>query len=184
MIKGSKHNKATKQKIREAKLKNPTRYWLGKKRMDMINNQWNVGRVAWNKGGKCDYKEKVRISVKKLWQNEDYREKMVKAHDIRIKGKGKLHYNWLGGKSFEPYTVEFNRKLKNEIRERDCYKCKGCGVMEFEQRHSIHHIDYNKENCSLENLITICRSCNSKANFDRYRWIKFYKNIIAAATTK
>ncbi len=36
-------------------------------------------------------------------------------------------------------------------------------------RLSVHHIDYVKKNCGPENLITLCASCDSRANKDR-KW--------------
>lgn len=38
------------EKIRQDRLKNPNRYWLGKKRMDMVGNQFSKGVEPWNKG--------------------------------------------------------------------------------------------------------------------------------------
>lgn len=40
--------------------------------------------------------------------------------------KGKQHPNWKGGLSFEPYSPEFNNQLKEEIRQRDSYRCQEC----------------------------------------------------------
>jgi len=39
---------------------------------------------------------------------------------------------------------------------------------------SIHHIDYDKQNCKENNLITLCDSCNNRANSNRNYWIEFY----------
>jgi len=41
-----------------------------------------------------------------------------------------------------------------------------------------HHIDYNKKNCDPSNIITVCGSCNSRANKDREYWTKFYREIM------
>jgi len=79
--------------------------------------------------------------------------------------------NWLGGKSFEPYTVDWTRTLKKSIRERDHYICKICCA----DGCFIHHIDYNKKNCNPNNLITLCHSCHSKTNFNRKYWISYFK---------
>ena len=43
---------------------------------------------------------------------------------------------------------------------------------------TVHHVDYNKENCYKENLITLCMSCNIRANYNRGYWIEYYKNKI------
>jgi hypothetical protein len=37
----------------------------------------------------------------------------------------------------------------------------------------VHHIDYNKNNNILFNLITLCKICHSKTNGHRNSW-KFY----------
>jgi hypothetical protein len=44
----------------------------------------------------------------------------------------------------------------------------------------IHHIDYDKKNCSLNNLITLCRGCHAKTNFRRDYWKIFFQQLIAA----
>lgn len=53
-------------KLREAKLKNPTRYWLGKKRPEMIGHKYNVGKTPWNKGKHWseEIKDKLRAASK------------------------------------------------------------------------------------------------------------------------
>ena len=97
---------------------------------------------------------------------------------------GNLNPNWCGGKSFEPYSIEFNNILKREIRERDEYTCQLCDCTEEEHilLYStillIHHIDYNKKNCKKDNLITLCKHCNSRVNFNREYWKKYFKEII------
>jgi len=79
--------------------------------------------------------------------------------------------NWQGGISFEPYSPEFNEKLKNKIRERDNYTCQLCG----EYGRDVHHIDYNKKNCSPDNLITLCNRDNAKVNFNRSQWEIYFR---------
>ena len=84
---------------------------------------------------------------------------------------GKNHYNWKGGISFEPYCEKFNEILKEKIRDRDGRVCQECGKTELEnkQKLSVHHIHYDKENCAPD-LISLCRSCNSKVNYNRDYW--------------
>jgi 5-methylcytosine-specific restriction endonuclease McrA len=88
--------------------------------------------------------------------------------------RGEKHYNWQGGKSFEPYTIDWNNTLKIAIRERDRYICQLCGEKQGDTAHCIHHIDYNKKNCNSNNLITLCRSCHVKTNYRRDYWIKYF----------
>jgi hypothetical protein len=42
----------------------------------------------------------------------------------------------------------------------------------------IHHINYKKLFTTDTNLITLCLSCNSKANKNREKWKNLYWNMI------
>ena len=90
---------------------------------------------------------------------EKTREKM---REVAKRRRGNKNGNWIDGRSFEPYTSEFNNQLKELIRLRDGYKCQKCGCPELEcnRKLDVHHIDYNKKNCLPENLITLCKKCN------------------------
>jgi len=88
--------------------------------------------------------------------------------------------NWRGGISFGDYCDIWNsQEFKNMIIERDSKKCLNptCNKKN-ENDIVIHHIDYNKKNCHPSNLITICRSCNTTANFNRSWHKSWYKAII------
>jgi hypothetical protein len=96
------------------------------------------------------------------------------------KCSGKYHTGeknpmWNGGTSFEPYTPDFNERLKAQIRERDDYTCQICELKQENKRLAVHHIDYNKKNCSPENLISLCGRCHAKTNSNREKWIEFFK---------
>tara|TARA_Y100000310_G_scaffold260707_2_gene269787 strand:- start:4960 stop:5724 length:765 start_codon:yes stop_codon:yes gene_type:complete len=93
---------------------------------------------------------------------------------------GENSNNWLGGKSFEPYPSEFNRKLKNRVRKRDNYVCQECGYTQEQLRYNlpVHHIDYDKKNNSLNNLISLCRSCHAQTNFSREDWINYFQGKV------
>lgn len=95
-----------------------------------------------------------------------------------INRSGEKNYNWKGGISFEPYCANWDVDLKEYIKERDNYICQNPDCWETSKRLSIHHIDYNKKNCSSDNLITICNSCNSRANYDRDHHKNLYQTII------
>lgn len=100
------------------------------------------------------------------------------------KFKGENNPNWIDGRSYFPYPQEFNSKLKEKIRKRDNYQCQKCDITEeehlivFGEILSIHHIDYSKENCLEENLITLCRNCNVRANHNRKYWHEYFKNKV------
>ena len=85
-----------------------------------------------------------------------------------------------------PYPLEFSKELKLKIRQRDNFECQNCNMTEEENISvygrvlEIHHIDYNKENCKEENLISLCQGCNIRANFNRDYWIEYFKEIMCS----
>jgi len=121
------------------------------------------GFTPWNKNKKGEYclpplsiEHKKKLSISKM---------------------GKLNPSWCGGMSKpQPYTTDWTDTLKRSIRERDHYTCRVCGKQQGETTFSVHHIDYNKENCSPTNLITLCPNCHSKTNHNRNTWIDFFTN--------
>ncbi len=126
----------------------------------------NVICAGWNKGLKWskDVIEKFKKSKLNLYSDKEN------------------HPRWLGGKSFEPYSIDWDKKLKDSIRKRDGYKCKICGIGQKNltgktKKLSVHHIDYNKKNCSPDNLITLCNSCHVRTNTNRKYWSQFFQKI-------
>ena len=114
--------------------------------------------------------QKRRLALKgRTWDKEVYNNR-----------RGKNHANWLGGKSFEDYPQEFDRYSRLEVKERDNYTCQLCLYRgeEKDKNLTVHHIDYDKQNCNINNLIVLCRSCNSKVNADRNFWVKFFTQKI------
>lgn len=92
---------------------------------------------------------------------------------------GKDCYNWKGGISYKDYCpVFFNKEYKESIRVRDNYVCQNPYCYHKSDMLDIHHIDYDKKNCGPDNLITVCRSCNSRANKDREWHTAWYQIIM------
>jgi len=113
-----------------------------------------------------------------------------KTKEIAIKksasSKGKKHWNWQGGKSFEEYPQEFNNSLKEKIRKHDGYHCQECFRHQNELRTKsnkpyklpVHHIDYNKNNNEEKNLISLCRPCHLQTNYKRQDWTHYFNGKI------
>ena len=103
---------------------------------------------------------KMSASFKQLWVDPVYREKVIKTR------QGERNGNWKGGITPKCYPKGFNSQLKETIRIRDSRTCQLCGVAESELKYAlaVNHIDHNKDNLLPMNLISLCRSCNSKIN--------------------
>lgn len=91
----------------------------------------------------------------------------------------KLNPNWRGGLSKLPYSFDFTEKLKEKIRERDKKICQICYMNEkehlqkYNHKMPIHHIDYDKQNCKENNLITLCKECHTMTSFNRDYWYAY-----------
>ena len=111
---------------------------------------------------------------------EEKAEKLLEFYSQRITGT--KNFNYIDGRSFSPYPIAFNRSLKKMVKSLDGYLCVKCGLTEndaiandtLNRGLTIHHIDFNKDNCSIQNLITLCKGCNSSANFHREETIIIY----------
>ena len=174
------HSEEAKQRMREAKLKNPTRYWLGKKmpvEMREKMSEAKVGYSPWNAG--LTAQEDARVAKNAAVRVGQVRsaESCVKMSESHIGlFSGENHPNWQGGKSFEPYPLGWTKTFKEQIRYRDGYRCQLCGTPEIEngRKLDVHHKDYNKNNLDPENLLSLCKRCHPKTNANRNFWLKFF----------
>jgi hypothetical protein len=108
------------------------------------------------------------------WNNGGYR--CPTCHAIKITGSG--NPSWKGGVSLKPYCDAWKDKVyKEAIKYRDNNICRNPCCFGVTKELTIHHINYDKEDCRPINLITICRSCNSRANTDR-TWHKNWYSIL------
>ena len=130
--------------------------------------EFKKGSVPWNKGKKHTEETKRKVSITKRSQHlhlSEEQKKHLSEYNKKIGRhppflKGKDHYNWQGGISFEPYSVDWTKTLKQSIRERDKYTCQRCSEKQGDRALSVHHIDRNKKNCNPDNLISLCQKCH------------------------
>ena len=145
---GRQFTEEHKKKLSEAKIKNPTRYWLGKKRSEATKRKVSEGHV-----GK-KHSEKTRI-------------KMSQSHS------GDKNHNWKSG--ITPVNIIIRQGLtyrlwRESVFKRDNYICQLCG-----QRGGILNADHIKPfalfiklRFSLDNGRTLCLNCHRKT--DTYGW--------------
>jgi len=98
---------------------------------------------------------------------------------------GPLASNWKGGISANPYPlIWIDRKFTAYIKKRDGHKCQNTLCKGTSNRLARHHIDGNKQNCELWNVILICISCNTiaegrkKGGHSREWWENHYSEIM------
>lgn len=151
---------------------------LGILRKGELNS--NYGKIATK-----EKREKMSIGIKKAYKTGKLKPNGFKKGNIPW-NKGlppEKQTGWLGGISFEPYGLDFNKKLKRLIKERDgcCMLC-NLGFEDLKllkRRIHIHHVNYDKR-CNLQqNLITLCINCHGLTQKNRGVWVKLFQSLLA-----
>jgi len=137
-----------------------------------------------------EQKRKISLSSIGKIKSEEHRKNLSLANLGKPGMKGENHPNWKGGKSLEGYPIEFDAKLRGEIRKKYGYRCQECfkyqdelftknrGGRIVKEKLAVHHIDYNKNNNNINNLIALCRRCHIKTNYDREDWTNYFKDKV------
>jgi len=106
-----------------------------------------------------------------------YRHTEEAKRKIGLSEMGSKNHFWKDGISFARYPSIWNRELREIIRKRDDYCCHICGDIQIETRFHVHHIDYDKQNCHPDNLVTLCGKCHLRTNHNRDYWLKYFTLI-------
>lgn len=154
--------------------------WVSKFRIGENSPLWRQVDV------KCDFCGKKKLESPSRIKNNKYHfcnsKCMGGFYKTFYKGKytGENHPNWLNGISKEPYSFDFNDKLKEKIRKRDNFTCQECGYTQEQLGYTlhVHHANYDKKNNNPNNLISLCRGCHPKTNFNRDDWREYYQEKI------
>ncbi len=183
-----------------------------KKRPEHSKRMMGCNNPMKNKHHSKETKQKISKKNKGIKRTEEFKRKISKVtkgtsnpfygkhHTKKTKEKisqankgiltGKNNPNWNDGSSFEYYSSDWTNELKESIRKRDNYECQNCGMTEEEhlivwgEVLHVHHIDYNKKNCKSDNLVSVCLSCNIRANSNRNYWKELYQNKIIEILSK
>ena len=161
---------------------------LGRKQSEETKKK--IGEAHKGKKHSEEHKQKITDNNAHYWLDKEFsdehRENLSESHKGKHyspktefkKGQmaGEKHYNWQDGISFEPYGVEFNKELREQIRERDNYACRECKHTQEELGYklAVHHVDYDKKNSDEKNLISLCKSCHAQTNFGREDWTNYF----------
>ena len=154
-----------------------------KKRIGLksLGNKRAAGRIVTK-----ETRKKISLALKGKPKSKEHRKKLSGSGNGMFGRRGSLSSNWHGGKKFEPYTKDFNKHFKLLIKQRDNFTCLKCNLNEVDHKQLydgqglvIHHIDYNKENSSEENCITLCHRCHGETNFNRSFWTIFFRSLLS-----
>jgi hypothetical protein len=153
--------------------------------------RFNPGQKPWNKGkshpaaskthkGKKVPKEIIEKSVKARREKSGYsawnkgipmKEESKRKLSKSLKGlfSGEKNPAWEGGKSFEPYSPDFNDKLKTKVWERAKGNCEICNVRlgKYGEKPNVHHKDEDKLNSDIDNLQLLCVRCHAKIHWNK-----------------
>lgn len=74
-------------------------------------------------------------------------------------------------KKIEGYPKEFyDKELRHTIITEQDHRCGLCNLDLNKIHPHLHHIDYNKKNCTKQNLIFLCPKCHGQTNSRRRFW--------------
>lgn len=127
------------------------------------NPNWKNGKSSNNR---CKCGKSITYGRKRCW--DCWKKELSELYT------GKNNPVYIHGKSHEPYSEKWSENLKKLIRERDNYKCVVC----HKKGNAVHHIDYDKQNCNEDNLITLCKKHHAITNFNRDYWYAYFTYIM------
>jgi len=165
-LKGYKHTQEHNKNVSEAKKGKPSNF-KGKNHSEESKKKISESRKG------IEFSEEHRRKLSDWGKRRVYSKEFSEKMSLIVRGKN--NPNWNGGSSFEGYPIDWTETLRRSIRERDRYTCQVCLKQQTEETFSVHHIDYNKQNCNPDNLITLCNSCHVKTNKNRDYWKDYFK---------
>ena len=156
--------------------------FCNKRRVQMIGKNFSLAArkayVKKYKGKKRDPYIGIRTREENFKQNRVKYFFTVNAIKNRIKNlrRGEKHWKFNGGYTIRDYGALFNKRIKLAVKERDCFKCRMCGVSKDKLKKGsliVHHIDFNKRNNSINNLVSLCRTCHLKLHMNDKISVRF-----------
>ena len=112
----------------------------------------HINKIVKNRENNPNYsltKKSISNTLKRKYKNGEIKSSFY--IDGRYINNPNSHYNL--------YNGEFTENLKLQVRTRDNWICQLCNK---KNSTSCHHIDEDKTNNVIDNLIILCNSCHSK----------------------
>jgi 5-methylcytosine-specific restriction endonuclease McrA len=159
------------------------KFWQGKKRLNMMGNQFRKGKRPWN------WKPKVRkhcILCGKEYFVKSYVRERSKFCSRSCRAKylhtGSKNTNWKGGISSERdrmKTSDFYKKWRMKVFERDWFTCLLCGSKIKIEAHHIIPLRENSKLCvKAGNGFTLCEKCHELTYGLEMQLAKVFKEIL------
>jgi len=150
--------------------------WQTKNMKGKYSPAWKGGNViafcSW-----CNKPKEINLYKK---YNQKYHFCSQECKKIWMSGENAP--SWRGGISTTPYCFIWSDwEYKQSIKDRDNNECQNKVDCRKNSNHlplCLHHIDHNKQECNPWDIITVCHSCNGRANFNIEYWKEFYQNIM------
>lgn len=129
----------------------------------------------------CEFEARSRAHRDKVVSDETRQKqseqrlggKLTHEHRAKISlgVSGSRNCHWVDGRSRHKqgaadYNFEFTDVLKTTIKKRDSYRCRACNGdgSQYKMGLHVHHIDLDKTNNSIDNLVTLCASCHTRCH--------------------
>jgi hypothetical protein len=176
---GRTHSDETKKKMSESQMRaNVNRY--GKTPSDETIRKMSLAQI----GKTHSVETKKRMSKAQIGvNNHNY----GKHHSDETKQKismaaqGVNEISWAGYSTKTSYPKDFTKDLRIEIRmsTNDCDFLTGehKDICNDGKELSVHHIDYDKQNSDIRNLVPLSSSNHSKTNTNRIFWTRLFTNM-------
>lgn len=135
----------------------------------------------------CEYCQKeIRITKRKLGKRVFCdRGCANRAHSLFIKGKSNPRFlHGLAGTG--RYSSDY-LNIREKVRQRDGNLCMLCGQTSIYRHLDVHHIDYDIKNNSLDNLLSLCKTCHGKMHGtleQRAAWKEKLLNLLKSSEKK
>ena len=146
--------------------------FYGKKHSKKTREKWSINR---------------KLEKSPRWGTKHSEKTLSKMRNVKLGQKNPMYgrigsksSNWRGGISKEPYAFIFgNKRWRSYIQKRDAaFFCWNPECFGMNTRQTLHHINYNKKDCNFINIITLCTSCNVRANYNKEYWKNHYTEIM------
>jgi hypothetical protein len=168
--KGKKRSKEGIENMRRARLKNPTKYWLGKKRPELMDRLHDMIR-----GTKISEDHKKKIS-----------ESLKGRSTLSWTPKGENHYRWISDRSKLSKQEERNDSSYKEWRKnvwlRDDFKCRisdeNCKGR-IEAHHILSYKDHPELRYQINNGITLCHAHHPRKRSEEVKLSPYFQSLVA-----